>query len=30
MDQPGGGERRLLSIVSREKLSRVLRLMLDA
>src|SRR5437879_3159244 len=29
MDQPGGGERRLLSIVSREKLSRVLRLMLD-
>src|SRR2546428_14150487 len=29
MDQPGGGERQLLSIVSREKLSRVLRLMLD-
>jgi hypothetical protein len=27
--QPGGGERRLLSIVTREELSRVLRLMLD-
>jgi hypothetical protein len=29
MDQPGGGVRRLLSIVSREELPRVLRLMLD-
>jgi len=29
MDQPGGGVRQLLSIVSREELPRVLRLMLD-
>jgi hypothetical protein len=29
MEQPGGGERRLLSIVTREELPRVLRLMLD-
>ena len=29
MEQPGGGVRRLLSIVSREELPRVLRLMLD-
>jgi len=29
MAQPGGGERRLLSIVTREELPRVLRLMLD-
>ena len=29
MDQPGGGVRRLLSIVGREELPRVLRLMLD-
>src|SRR5262249_30961500 len=29
VEQPGGGVRRLLSIVGREKLSRVLRLMLD-
>jgi hypothetical protein len=29
LEQPGGGERRLLSIVTREELPRVLRLMLD-
>jgi hypothetical protein len=29
MDQPGGGERRLLSIVSRKELPKVLKLMLD-